>query len=226
MFERVQQADIMANLASGTGGIFYKGTNDLDEGLARTAAAPDYLYVLGFTPQDFKLDGSLHSLKVTLKNIKGMNLQVRTGYYAPKYSADQKEISKQQLEEAFFSRDEIHDLPATLQTKFFKLDNGDATLSAVSTIDVKRLAFHKEADRNLNEVTVQTGLFDDDGNFVSGVEKVVTFRLLDETLQTRLGSGVAVRNSFNVHPGRYVVRMVVRDSEGRSMSAQSSVVEI
>ena len=69
------------------------GTNDYDEGMARTAAAPEYLYVLGFSPLDLKLDGRYHNLKVTLKNPKppglpGADLQVRKGYYAPKYAAD------------------------------------------------------------------------------------------------------------------------------------------
>lgn len=224
--ERLEETNIMSEIAAGTGGVFYKGTNDMDEGFARTATVPEYLYILGFTPGSLKLDGSYHPLKVTLRNAKGTNLQVRKGYYAAKYSPDPKEQAKQQLEETFFSRDEIHDLPATLQTQYFKLAGGDATLSAVAAVDVKKLAFRKEAGRNVDDVTVETGLFDDDGNFVTGVEKTVKLRLLDETLEKRLGAGMAVKSSFTVHPGRYMVRMVVRDTEGQEMAAQSSLVEI
>ena len=224
--ETLAVSDIMDELSSGTGGKFYKGLNDMDEGLAVTAATPEYIYVLGFTPQDLKLDGRYHHLKVSLNGIKGMDLQVRKGYYAPKYATDPKEQIKQQLEETFFSRDEIHDLPAVLQTQYFQQESGDSTLSAVAMIDVKKLAFHKEADRNANDITVETGLFDNDGNFVTGIEKVVTLRLLDATLEKRLASGIGVKSSFTVHPGRYVVRMVVRDTEGQLMSAQSSLVEI
>lgn len=224
--ERLEETNVMSEIAVGTGGIFYKGSNDMDEGLARTAAVPEYLYLLGFTPSSLKLDGAYHSLKVTLPSTKGMNLQVRKGYYAEKYSADPKEQAKQQMEETFFSRDEIHDLPAALQTRYFKLPAGDATLSAIATVDAKKLAFRKEAGRNLDDLTVDTGLFDNDGNFVSGVEKTITLRLLDETLEKRLNSGMAVKSDFTVHPGRYVVRMVVRDTEGQLMAAQSSLVEI
>ena len=229
--EATVQADVMASLAEGTGGTFYHGTNDYDEGIARTAAAPEYLYILGFSPLDLKLDGKYHNLKVTLKNprppaLRGADLQVRKGYYAPKYAADPAERAKQQIEEAFFSRDEVHDLPATLLTQYFKADNGDATLSAVAKVDVKQLSFRKEAGRNLDNLTVVTGLFDNDGNFVTGVQKTVEMRLLDDTLQKRVGQGIAIKSSFPVHPGRYVVRMVVRDSEGQTMSSQSSLVEI
>jgi VWFA-related protein len=224
--ETLAQSDIMDELSSATGGKFYKGNNDMDAGLTLIAALPEYVYVLGFTPRDLKLDGRYHSLKVSLKSVKGMDLQVRKGYYAARYSPDPKDQGRQQLEETFFSRDEIHDLPAQLQTQYFKLDNGDATLSAVANVDVKKLTFHKEADRNRNALTVETGLFDNDGNFITGVEKIVTLSLLDETLEKRLGSGIGVKSSFTVHPGRYVVRMVVRDSEGQLMSAQSSLVEV
>jgi hypothetical protein len=229
--EATVQADVMATLAEGTGGTFYHGTNDYDEGMARTAAAPEYLYVLGFSPRDLKVDGKYHNLKVTLKNpkqpgLQGADLQVRKGYYAPKYAADAAEQAKQQVEEAFFSRDEVHELPATLLTQYFKADNGDATLSAVAKVDVKQLSFRKEAGRNLDNLTVVTGLFDNDGNFVTGIQKTIEMRLLDDTLEKRVGSGIAVKSSFPVHPGRYVVRMVVRDSEGQMMSSASSLVEI
>jgi len=155
-----------------------------------------------------------------------MNLQVRKGYYAPAHAANPADQAKQAIEEAFFSRDEIRDLPAVLQTQYFKSDNGDVRLSATAEVDVKKLAFHKEGDRNRNDLTVVTGLFDSDGNYVGGAQKIVEMRLLDQTLEKHFNSGIAVKSSFAVHSGRYVVRMVVRDSEGELMSAESSLVEI
>ena len=211
----VMQTDVIANMADGTGGTFYHGTNDYDEGISRVAAAPEYIYVLGFSPIDLKLDGRFHTLKVTLKTAKGLELQVRKGYYAPRSSVDPADKARQQIEEAFFSRDEVHDLAAILQTQYFMTGDGDATLSAVAKVDVKKLSFRKEGDRNRNDVTVVTGVFDNDGNFVNGAQKVVEMRLTDDTLARRAGSGIAVKSSFAVRPGRYVVRMVVRDSKGQ-----------
>jgi len=224
--ENMMQSDALAIISSGTGGALYEGTNDYDEGFARTAATPEYLYVLGFSPLDLKLDGKYHNLKVTLKGVTGMTLQVRKGYYAPTHATNPADQAKEAIEEAFFSRDEIRDLPAVLQTQYFKADNGDVRLSATAEVDIKKLGFHKEGDRNRNDITVVTGLFDGDGNYVSGAQKIVEMRLLDDTLAKRTGPGIAVKSSFAVHSGRYVVRMVVRDSEGQLMSAQSKLVEI
>jgi hypothetical protein len=218
--EATAQADVMANLAAGTGGTFYKGTNDYDAGFARVATAPEVLYVLGFNPSDLKLDGRFHDLKVSLRNPAGLTVQSRMGYYAPSYGKDPAEQAKQQIEEAFFSREEMSSLPVDLQTDYFKAPNGEATLSAVARIDVKKLASRSD------DVTVVTGIFDGDGNYVSGVQKLVKLRLTEDSLRQRFASGLGVKSSFTVHPGRYVIRMVVRDSQGQLMSAQSSQIEI
>ncbi len=54
-------SDILAELADGTGGTFFQNSNDLDAGFKRIAAAPEYIYMLGFSPQNLKTDGSFHS---------------------------------------------------------------------------------------------------------------------------------------------------------------------
>ena len=48
----------------------------------------------------------------------------------------------------------------------------------------------------------------------------------DDTLQNRLGPGIDVRTVFDVEPGAYLVRLVVRDSEGSLMSAVNGAVDI
>jgi VWFA-related protein len=218
--------DVMALLTEGTGGILYQGSNDMNEGIARTAAAPDVMYVLSFSPLDLKTDGKLHHVNVTLKSGRGKNLQFRKSYFAPQPAANPAERAKHELEEAFFSRDEVHDLPAALETQFFKSPSGDATISAIAKLDVKSLAFRRENDRNLDNVTVVTGLFDADGNFMSGVQKLVELRLRDATIQLHAASGLGVKNTFAVHSGKYIVRMVARDSEGGLLTSQSALVEI
>jgi VWFA-related protein len=76
------RGDVMAEFASGTGGIFFHNNNDLDEGFRRTADAPAFVYILGFSPQ--KLDGRFHKLKVTLNAAGKFEVQARRGYYAAK----------------------------------------------------------------------------------------------------------------------------------------------
>lgn len=73
---------LMTDFASSTGGTFFHNNSDLDEGFRRTAGTPEYVYVLGFSPQ--KLDGKFHKLKVRLNGSQRLTVQARQGYYALK----------------------------------------------------------------------------------------------------------------------------------------------
>jgi hypothetical protein len=70
------------------------------------------------------------------------------------------------------------------------------------------------------------GLFDRDGNYVRGTQKVVEMHLRDETFQALQRSGVTVRSEFDVTPGQYLVRVVVRDANSQLMAAQGDWLEI
>lgn len=220
------QSQILEELAAGTGGTYFHNRNDLDEGLRQAAAAPPVSYVLGFSPQNLKLNGSYHTLKVTLTGKPKFNVQARRGYYAPHKAKDPAETAKEEIQEAILSQEEIRDLPVDLQTQFFKPDASQAKLSVVAHVDLKSVRFRKAEGRNLNDITLATAIFDENGNFVTGGEKIVQMRLLDGTLD-RLGrSGINVKSSFDVKPGSYLVRLVVRDAEGEQMAAKNGAVVI
>ena len=218
--------DLLAVLSDGTGGTFVSNNNDFDEAFRRVAEAPEYSYVLAFAPQNLKLDGSFHTLKVKLKNSQKLSLQARRGYYAPKGSINPDEQAKQEIEDAMFSQEELHNLPVKLRTQFFKASDQDAKLIVLAHVDVKQLHFRKVDGRNNNVLTCVSALFNRNGNLVQGMQKTLTMRLKDETLAHRLESGITLKTSFDVKPGSYLVRLVVRDAEGQSMSAENGTVEI
>ena len=220
------QSEILAELADGTGGSYFHNRNDLDKGFQEAGAAPAVSYLLGFSPQNLKLDGRFHVLKVTMANKQKFNIQARRGYYAPRTIADPNEQAKQEIEEALFSQDEIHDLPLELQTQFFKKDQAEARVAVLTRLDLKGLRFQKTEGRNRDNLTVATAIFDENGNLVAGGEKIVEMRLLDTTVD-RLGrSGLTVKSSFDVKPGTYLVRQVVRDTEGAQMAARNGALVI
>ena len=220
------QDEVLQQLANGTGGTFFHNRNDLDEGLRQAVAAPSLSYVLGFSPQTIKYDGRFHSIKVSLTNKQKYAIQARNGYYAPKKIPDPVEAAKQEIREAIFSQDELHDVPVDLQTQFFKKDAFSARLSVLTHFDVKSIHFRKEAGRNADVLTIATAIFDDNGNFVAGGEKTVQMKLLDTTYNRLSRSGLTLKSSYDVKPGTYMVRLVVRDGEGAQMAARNGAVVI
>jgi VWFA-related protein len=220
------QNEILADFAAGTGGTYYHNRNDLDVALREAIAAPAISYVLGFSPQNLKLNGSFHTLKVTLSGKQKFNVQARRGYYAPRNLKNPEEVAKEEIQEAVFSQEEIRDLPVELQTQFFRRDATAARLSVLARVDLKGLKFRKVEDRNHDDITLATVIFDENGNYVAGGEKILEMKLRDATLQRLDRSGITVKSSFEVKPGNYLVRLVVRDKEGELMAARNGAVVI
>ena len=221
----LEQAEILSSLSDQTGGLFVHNSNDFDSAFRR-AGTPESSYLLAFSPQDMKPDGSFHPLKVTV-NQKGLTVQARRGYFAANKAADPAEQAKAEMMDALFSQDQLNDIPVELHTQFFKASDDNARLTVLAHVDLKHLQFQKTNGRNDNVLTCDSALFNQNGNYLQGTQKVVTLHLKDETLTTKLGSGIVLKTSFdNVRPGSYMVRLVVRDQEGQMMSAQTDNVEI
>jgi VWFA-related protein len=220
------QEDVLAQLADGTGGRFFHNRNDVDEAMREAGAAPAVSYLLGFSPQNLKIDGRYHALKVSLTGKQKYSVQARHGYYAPRSISDPAEATKAEIREALFSQEEIRDLPVELQTQFFRKDEASSRLAILTRLDLKGIHFRKTEGRNNNNLTIVTGIFDENGNYVTGGEKTVEMKLLDATYEKLSHSGLTVKSSFDVKPGTYMVRLVVRDAEGSQMAARNGAVVI
>jgi VWFA-related protein len=224
--EQFAQSEILGELADGTGGTYFHNRNDLDVGMERAVVAPEVSYLLGFSPQNLKLDGRFHSLKVSLTSKSKFVLQARRGYYAPRTLKDPAEAAKEEIQEAIFSQEEIRDVPIELQTQFFKSSDMQAKLAVLTRVDVNAIRFRKDAGRSRDNLTFATAIFDENGNFITGGEKIIEMKLLDPTLARLDRTGLTVKSSFDVKPGTYLVRMVVRDREGAQMAAKNGAVTI
>jgi VWFA-related protein len=224
--EQASQSDAMAELSDGTGGLFFRSNNDLDAGFRNAVSVPEVSYLLGFTPEALKFDGKFHQIKVTLATKEKFTLQARRGFFAPKHGQTPEEAAKQDIEEAVFSQEERQGVPIELQLQYFKSNAVDAKLSVLTRVDVTRVRFEKTEGRNLGNLTVVAALFDRNGNFIRGNQESVGLRLKDATLEKLSHSGMTVKMGFDVKPGGYIVRLVVRDSKASLLSARNGVIEI
>ncbi len=70
-------------------------------------------------------------------------------------------------------------------------------------------------------MTVATVIFDENGNYVSGGEKIILeMRLLGPTYERLSRTGLTMKSSFDVKPGKYLVRQVSRIGRGANGRAQ------
>jgi VWFA-related protein len=223
---QTRQTETLSAFATDTGGWAFHGNNDLGRGLQEVASAPDAYYFLAFVPSNLKFDGHFHSLKVTLATKDKFAIQARRGYFAPLHGETPEEVAKRDIDDAIFSQEVRHGLAVGLQTQYYKTGAMDAKLAVLAHVDLMHVRFAKTDGRNQDALTVVAAVFDRDGNFVTGKEEVVSMKLRDETYQRLSRSGVTVKTSFDLKPGDYVVRLVVRDSNAAALSAENGVVEI
>ena len=216
---------VLADLAAGTGGRFFQNSNDLEDGFHQVAAAPEVVYLLAFSPSDLKLDGKYHSLKVTLPNGKGLTADSRKGYFAPRSLADPAAQSRQELFAAIYARDERNEIPVVARTQYYLLDERKVRLVVPFNLPLPGISFRKVDGRNANGLTVVTAVFDNNGNLLSARQQQFDLRLKDETLARKAEPGVTGRATFDLEPGSYLVRLVVRDAEGR-LSAVNTPVDL
>ena len=227
--EAMIEGEVLGEVAEGTGGTWIHDNNDITGAFQRLAAPPEFIYVLAYSPDNLKSDGKYHNIKVTMRNSKGLSLQSRKGYFAPRRETSPAEQARQDLEDAVFTREVVKDIPVELHTQFFKPTEDTARLTVMARLDLRSLQFHKAEDRSLDKLVLVAALFDTGGNYIAGMQKDVELRLKDETLATfskPSSNGLTIRTSFDVKPGNYVVRLVLRDGGSNLMASENGVVEI
>ena len=229
--------DVLQEVAQGTGGQFIHNNNDLQAGFGVLAGAPSYY--LGFAPTDMKFDGKFHDLKVELaEKHAGFSLQARRGYFAPRSEAeaaasvepggpvDPDAQVKEQIREAVYSRADVQQLPVTMDVKVFATKTEDRELVLSGRLDTKSLHLRKDGQRNLNNVTFVSAIFDQKDNLVQLQRGQAKLDAPDAQLQQVLSAGLKMDSTFQLKPGTYRVREVVTDSEEHQITAVSRNVNV
>ncbi|HLY42898.1 MAG TPA: VWA domain-containing protein [Terracidiphilus sp.] len=243
-------ADVMAELAQGTGGEFIHNENDLRLGL-EALAGQQGRYVLAFVPTEMKRDGKFHELKVALaEKRRGYTLESRRGYYVPKEGEEagnakeeaaatppppapagaeaEKTVTpiavppaESEIDDALKSQTDSDALPVGMEVQ-----TGPGQLSVLTHLDVRPLPLKKDGGRNQNELTFVAAVFDQDNKAVQVKERHAKVDLSEDQLADFLNDGVEVRTAFVLKPGTYRLRIVVTEADENKVATLSRQVTV
>jgi len=210
------QRDVLAGLSAGTGGFFFQNSNNFDQGFRETAQAPESYYMLSFTPRDVQFDGKFHPLRVALNTGAQLRVEARRGYVASTNPTSGVELA--------FSQEELKGLPAELTTH---VDTAGEvfTLTVRIHVDVGQLHLRQDGGRSVDTLKFETVLFDRDGKYVSAKDQSLELHLKDDTLARLTKEGINAVTKFQVGPGTYRVREIVRDTESKEVTALNANVQ-
>lgn len=212
----------LEKIAEGTGGHFFRNTNDLAAAL-RMATAPAISYVLSFNPGG--RDGQFHNLTIALRNKSVYSLQFRPGYDSPP-DPKKEPSNRAALDAAVFSQDTLREIPAAVALTAGQPKDGTIPISVAVTLDLKHIEFAADGGRHVQQIVFLMTLLDARGTFVTGKEAVIDLPLTDQKLESLQKDGLKAVATLSVPAGIYQVRTIVREAMKGNLAASTVPVEL
>jgi VWFA-related protein len=216
--------EAMGNLAHGTGGVLFHNNNDLSAGFRETSVPPDVTYRLAFVPKGAAANGSYHTLQVKLAHGGGYTLTARPGYFAK----DEMERDEQRanLDKEVMGTNALAGLAAGVTLEVEKPSESQRMVRVVTHVDIAKLNFVKQDDRERQRITFVAVLFDEQGKIAAAKEGRMDLALKADTYQRLVRTGVNAALTFPMAPGVYKLRAVVEEAVQGGIAASSYPVDV
>lgn len=208
----------LEQLTAGTGGHFFKNTNDL-AGAMDLAAHPEVTYVLAFNPGPH--DGKFHTLKIRFKSKRPESVQFRPGYDSPRDEPRKEQTARERLDAAVFSNETLREIPAAVS-----VSPGSERVSVTISVDMNQLQFTTGNGRHGQQIVFLMTLLDPNGAFVIGKEAIMDLALTDEKLKSLQRDGLKAVASLTAPAGKYEVRTIVREAMKGNLAASTIPIDL
>jgi VWFA-related protein len=221
----------LENIAQQTGGFLVRDTNDLAGGLHRMLEDNASYYLMSYEPINQKRDGKFRKIEVKVTR-PGLRVRTRAGYYAPD---DRKPVksapSPMLLESDVRSLLEAPSLqgavPVKLNAEFVSLPPAGPQALLRTHVDLARIEWDKQGDRQETTVELLGGLYDAAGKPVGKpFSKRTPLSLEPEQWKRAKEDGLSVNQALPIAAGRYQVRMVARDAQGKSIGGAAEWIDV
>ncbi len=202
--------EVMGTLSSDTGGKAFFDSNDFAPAFAQVQKDTSAYYAIGFRSTNPARDGKYRKLTVKITR-PGIKLEYRPGYYAP---ADFKHSGKQDREQEL--QDQLSsDLPATdiavyMDAMYFRLDANRYYMPVSLVVPGSQIPFVKGGDKDKATLDIIGAVIDDTKRPVGRVRDTVKLNL-DASQQARQ-KNIQYTTSFNLPPGKYQIKFLVREN--------------
>jgi VWFA-related protein len=229
----------MAELASATGGLFFRNTNDLGRALEEAANDLDGYYLIAFQPDaetfvKSKQGGArMHKLEIKVRK-PGLKVRYRQNF-AGVTDAERMPQNTNPLVSAMISPFRSLEVPIKLTPLYFESDEGPV-IRALFFLDTKGLQFSEEpAAADDKEQTPwkkavfdeMLMLYDQSGKLVDKVVQTQTIRLRKNGYENTMKNGLAQVVDLPVkQPGPYQLRAAILDQATKLTGSSAQFVVI
>lgn len=200
--------------ADGTGGELYNNVNNLGEAVGKMLQRTSVTYLLAFQPSKLKNDGKYHKLKVKLKNApRGARLSHRAGFYAPK-PTDQISETEDRLSkaEAILGEDIGGPFAVDVLTAPFPVAGEESYVPVLLEVEGPRLLAERSGPTLALEIYAYA--IGDSGSVQDFFAENIGLDL-GQVEATMKQTGFKYWGHFDLPPGSYTARVMVRESSSR-----------
>jgi VWFA-related protein len=214
--------EVMGTLSTDTGGKAFFDSNDFAPAFAQVQRDSSAYYAIGFHSSNPLRDGRFRKLTIKV-NRPDLKLEYRPGYYAP---ADFKHSGKEDREHEL-AEQMASDLPATdiavyLDALYFRLDENRFFVPVSLIVPGSQIPFVKGGDKDKATLDI-LGTVIDEGKRPIGQARETVKLNLDSAQQARQ-KNIQYTTSFNLPPGKYHLKFVVRENQtGRMGSFEADI---
>jgi VWFA-related protein len=221
--DKLDQEGVLALMASETGGRFFSAANNMYKGLKNVANHESYLYIMSYSMPPHAADGSYHKINIEVTR-PGLQVSHRKGYYAAKEELTFESRRKEDVMAALSGPGNMQEIPMTLSYNYSQEDDSNYAVSFIANVDIHGLRFLEEDQRRKNQLSLVLVAFDENDQYISGLEKAIDFRLLETNYASLRQRGLRSRVELKLPMGRYKIKAVVReDNQGKLGSITKSV---
>jgi VWFA-related protein len=200
--------DTLTSLAADTGGRAFTDSNDFGEAFARVQRDMSAYYLLGYSSTNAVRDGRFRRIQVRVKR-DGLRVEARAGYYADRdFTHTSRTDRDSQLDEQMFAAVSATDLPVLVTGGWFRLAPDKYYVPVAVTVPGSAVPVANDKDLVTLDVL---GLVRDERSFPVGRFRE-TLKLPPGTEKTLAGKQVLYQSGVTLPPGRFSVKVVVREN--------------
>jgi len=201
-------------LAAETGGFSIRNTNALAPGLARIARESEAYYLLGYQPRNAARDGKFRKVEVKVAR-RGVDVRARRGYYSPPPPSAREEAKAgrdEVIQATLDSPYEVEGIPLRATSFVFEEASlGKAAVVIAADVDIRGLAFEKQGGRLEDALELLLVVAHRETGEFHRYDQTVELKLQAETFARYSRTWFPLRRDFELAPGGYQARIVVRD---------------
>jgi VWFA-related protein len=223
--------DSLRVMGEETGGFAVVNSNDFRTAFQRIVDDNSSYYVMGYYSTNDRRDGRYRKIEVRLPDKPGYVIRARKGYAAARGKAPaETKVAKDgpspELRDAMESPLPLASLPMAMTAAVFKGPAQKGSVVISTFISGGTLPLTEDGGMFKNDLEVLGVATDDKGKSFSTDRSTVNLNMKPDTAKRVQATGFRVIQSLELQPGRYSLRVAVRESNTRKAGSVMFDLEV